>query len=226
MMIDYDKLKTAHELAKEASKQREYTFAVQVAISYTGTINYMLKAYLIDEQYCFIDDLITKLQEFTQPKPKYETNQKVWYLIYSEEWIPLSGKIQRIDTKSFDCLVDGNLWPEDQLYTSRETLIDAQIEYWHKLHCEDGRHEYCDDSSGYKRSCLHCGKSEFEVAIKSFAQESCQHEGGNTTGTEQICDKCLAWRPNQVQESCLHESDMEHCRNISYVKCTKCGEFY
>ena len=129
-MIDYQKLQLAHELASELARQNEFTFAIQVAIGYCGTINYMLKAYLIDEQYMHIDELITKLRGLVKQEPKYEIGQTVWFVVLSDNWNPIESTILQYDPLISKYFLAGTWFRENEIYPSKEALIEAQMEYW------------------------------------------------------------------------------------------------
>jgi hypothetical protein len=92
-----------------------------------------------EDFYC-LDALISKLELILKDKtkPKYEVGQTVWYLLYEE--------IQESKIKGIDVTPDGmyrkdyllyhlesGYWKEEQLHSSREALIEHQIEYWNKL---------------------------------------------------------------------------------------------
>lgn len=141
-MIDYDKLKLAHELAEKLS--------IYLEIQTRTLANHRLPAdfcckVVVDgdelEFYCF-DDLITKLKELTQdkPKPKYGIGQEVWHL--GDEFVPESGKVIDIDLSSDEMyLVEENngdgvgWWVEERLYPSLENLLGAMVDYWGNLYC-------------------------------------------------------------------------------------------
>lgn len=134
-MIDYEKLKIAHDLVYKAAKERGNIIAIQVMINYDGVINYTLKGFLIDEQCYSIDVLIEKLKKITKKHPKYKTGQLVWRL--NDEYEPKSFLITGFEDGLY---LDGNEsglilsgWEESQLYETKDDLINAQINYWQSL---------------------------------------------------------------------------------------------
>lgn len=133
-MIDYDKLRTAHELADKIDCICEFDIftnenASLFKINYERIDRYFHK----HESYINIDNLITKLTELTQSKPKYEIGQEVWFIDCEDE-------IDKLIVGSIDSSGENNNYyysdqggcvkDSDGLYLSREALIEAQIDYW------------------------------------------------------------------------------------------------
>lgn len=139
-MIDYDKLKIAHELADKyvcynhenctltnTYYARAYGHYYDIVTPTLGTLNFKT-----------IDSLISKLKELTQPdKPKYEVGQEVWFVRGSytnfkpEKSFVRGHQDGYINFFDRDNVVFQVL--EEQVYPSREDLIESQIEYWHSL---------------------------------------------------------------------------------------------
>jgi len=141
-MIDYEKLKEAHELADKYAKDNKQ--AVYISIGhYTYEdmpCNFRLTIYdWFDEIYKDIDDLITNLKKLTKTEPKYKVGQKAACLHREEiieftiEKVELQGKEFWYSFRHDEHQV--NRFIESILYPSREALIDAQIEYWQKQLC-------------------------------------------------------------------------------------------
>jgi hypothetical protein len=220
-MIDYDKLNVAHELAEKLrSKDNYVVLDFELLFRSDGTVcqTYEYRPFKGDMlSFDNIDDLIAKLQELTRSKPKYEIGQEVWLLgLDNKAW---RAEIDDYDSTAVECyfIKEDRWYREDELFPTREALIDAQIEYWHSKHCEDGRHEFIDDYTGYKSKCVHCDKPEFtKTCLKN--QEKSTH----------YTMMYMASTP------CEHESDGRiYCEGISDIairgqklKCMKCGEFY
>src|SRR5277367_5107582 len=83
-MIDYDKLKLAHELAdKLESIDWEIYFRKGKGQDYYFRLSCSFKRnHDFDEEYSTIDELISKLQELTQViKTKYRVGQFIWVLM-------------------------------------------------------------------------------------------------------------------------------------------------
>src|ERR1700735_72186 len=85
-MIDYNKLKQAHELGAILSNTIDYPvfIAVQQEERLEGEICvlYTFRAAGDASIYRNIDDLIANLPPLTHPKPKYEVGQEVFYLFH------------------------------------------------------------------------------------------------------------------------------------------------
>ena len=128
-MIDYQKLKIAHELCNESF---DYHFT---ALFWCGS---SIKLYLFENDNLLLttsnlDDLITKLKELTQPKPKYDIGQTVFW-IFNGKSIE-SAKITALPTEDIDYYMIlkndyHSAWKEDKLFASKEELIQLQIDYW------------------------------------------------------------------------------------------------
>ena len=101
-MIDYEKLKLAHELANEYSKSKKWDQLIYISVGMSKLeLRYSIEIYKNSEDmnikfddgcqftYC-IDELITKLQELTKPNPKYEVRQKAWACLGQN--VPDDGK--------------------------------------------------------------------------------------------------------------------------------------
>ena len=93
-----------------------------------------------------LDLLISELTELTQtqkPKPKYEVGQEIWFIDYPSSKYETNIKIINLPVISIDCDLDvvryffssdyGYEIKEQDLYLSREELIETQIEYWQSL---------------------------------------------------------------------------------------------
>ena len=128
-MIDYQKLKLAHEICGNTD---DYYFDISFGDEEIGIYLYKAndyKAELIND-FNNLDDLITKLQELTQPKPKYKIGHEVYHAGRDEVPI-LTMKIDEIGFKTYS---NSYIYYGDEgevqkcyLYPSREALIQAQI---------------------------------------------------------------------------------------------------
>lgn len=107
-MIDYEKLKLAHDLAEENN----------IAIQYN-----LPNERLVTDN---IDDLLSLIQQLTEPKPKYKVGDKVWFQYCGE----IENKIVDEESLSWVNIVTG-------LYPNRKDLIEAQIDYWTSLKKEE-----------------------------------------------------------------------------------------
>jgi hypothetical protein len=137
-MIDYDKLKQAHELADKYAAESSNTVVIY---SYRDINEFNLSLYVNGIEVFAkpsLDKLIDMLKKFTTPDPKYNIGQELWWVNgVTERWTPdiVSG---RITHRKF---IDG-FWVygrgmyeigENCLYTSRDELIEGHIAYWESL---------------------------------------------------------------------------------------------
>lgn len=79
---------------------------------------------------------LTKLEELTQPQPKYKVGQEVWHALGLSRCTILRSVVESFYSaqEGFVYYLDNSpSLNEDWLYQSREALIDAQLEYWTNL---------------------------------------------------------------------------------------------
>jgi len=206
-MIDYDKLKLAHELAEKLS------FDDWMLKHCHGNLDKYFVLEFIDnerlwneEEFKKIDDLIIRLQELTQPKPKYKEGVEVWFIDLPVNVIHCAKvlKVRDYDEYVIDNSQTGTKedFEENELYPSKAHLIAAQIKYWSSLgkNCEE--------------ECKHALSTKFPIGYDDWVQ----------------CEKC-----KEYTRECQHESDNFIYDNEGQVcwekqsphnKCIKCGEFY
>lgn len=137
-MIDYDKLKLIHELADKLNKP-ENIYDCMITTHYCSgrpvteitcglVIQKSPKESPTTQLFSTLDELIAKLQELTQPKPKYKIGQEVWFIFNNE---PRCFTIYEINGSRY--ILNGgslSLINEDKLYQSKEELIESQIWHW------------------------------------------------------------------------------------------------
>lgn len=192
-MIDYEKMKIANDIAEKYSIQHGICLGINIifgnhALGNSEPLRYEMN---IGEIFKFtnIDDLIIKLcvlTEHEQPKPRYEIGDKVWFRVYGREWNEFSAVIENYKDNRYWVAQD---WmPERLLYSSRESLIEAQIEYWKKLY--DAAEEERRTISVYE--CCKCNKLIF--GGRTCPCESNQHDN-----------------PKQCDHASLEEGDMRKC---------------
>jgi hypothetical protein len=141
-MIDYDKLKLAHELALKI----DYAFSHKFVLERFNNNNLHQVFELWGENYSNIyshnvDDVISKLQELTgELKHKYQAGDEVWLIDDSEICTAIIDKYDNEEYLLRHCaqidsgMNTGKGWTaKDKLYPSREALIEAQIDYWQSL---------------------------------------------------------------------------------------------
>jgi hypothetical protein len=135
-MIDFEKIKKAINLAQMISKQESIYIHIDIQI---GDSDEFLSFGFLDpnEQYKYwfhnIDDLIAKLEELIKPESKYEVGQTIWFIDSENEICSLIIEhINFIDGIIHYCQNSkGWMLPEsERLYSSKEALIQDQIDYW------------------------------------------------------------------------------------------------
>lgn len=215
-MIDYEKLKIAHELAVELDQR----CSIEVAFFRYGRPRYLFNAQEFQDSFCCksIDDLITKLQELPEPKPKYKVGQKVWMTVVCGYKLDVdSAHITSIIINNgqieytHDCGGNDFYVLESDLYATKEDLIEAQIQYWTCLKTEEKSTENKDVSI----------ISDFLGKIKGLK---------TTTNDLPInTDLVSNHSADELEKVCDHINDgMIHMVKDGdfKAKCTKCGEFY
>jgi len=224
-VIDYDKLKLAHELARQyylmTLKQISFSIApLENHTEYTLSLNHE-----DIDAWSNIDELISKLQELTaELKPKYKVGQFVYYCCDNGDICNgiIKGIFKDINGKDIIELENPNARLFiNSIYPSRESLIEEQIEYWKSLKDKTPREKFKDEIEKYNNECKECAP-RFE------------------------CPRCnKSWSSCQCKLECDHESDKKFYANIGgimrsisnnrlvlnakyelYAKCKKCGEFY
>lgn len=150
-MIDYDKLKTAYDIASSF----KYWIAITVYSNLQNIAHledehkFRLQIdeddFHLDETYYDIDELIAKLKELTKPRlpePKYHPGQRVYVL--------RNGNIAEVEiveavwsegeSSYYYEMKDPHLylwWYESEIFPTKRLLIDNQIEYWNGLKNEE-----------------------------------------------------------------------------------------
>src|ERR1700728_2025863 len=236
-MIDYNKLKQAHKLGAILSSSIDYPvfIAVQQEERFEGEICvlYTFRAAGDASIYRNIDDLIAKLQELTQPKPKYEVGQEVHWINISHQiksdiiWQiseDARGIIYHFDKPNYSAVYAAEVYP------TKQALIESQIRYWAKLGAkepDEPEPEECPHDKkimglGNDFICKHCDEY--------VNNEECEHDyqpnNYGQSNLEYQCTKCKVWK------ECQHESDGEvnlqqysdMSARTEYFKCKKCGE--
>lgn len=133
-MIDCEKLKMAHTLTSKIHLGKLAMFYSE----HDGVEYYFSYAEPLDKNYYLdIDDLIAKLRELTQPEAKYKVGDTIWF---SNQHMAIDYlKIESIDIVENDIFYRGNgcqVALSDKIYSSKNELIDAQIEKLRKMKYE------------------------------------------------------------------------------------------
>jgi hypothetical protein len=249
-MIDYNKLKLAHELAKNIPYQYvEIQSRIIVRTSIKSRSWFLLE--IEDEvrpyeevEFYEIDELISKIHELAQdkPKPKYEVGQAVWVASDHEIHSYVIRKIKH-DKAGFiydDC-ENWEVYEED-LFPSKQALIEAQIEYWEGLkyvkHCDKCGNGHTSDSPCYKVNPTFDikGFSSLKNKEKSTHNDDmltpstqnlsscCSVHTGITDECQQIISK-METVDNQSNQDEVDSHGCQHEHNFSAgFRCIKCGE--
>jgi len=239
-MINYEKLKIAHELAKKSDARMwhyvdknkdnasgyEFQILTDDAFERWGKHSYTTND---------IDEVIAKLQELTQPNPKYKQEQTVWFLSQCMHNEIEDGNISEAEYQDgvllYSIYNKRDYWQEHQLYPTKSALIEAQIATWLRMKdelCKKCGLDLLDTQYSSYFSCQHewekCEyQPQFEGEIKGFNQADytlCK----STTEYCQVSGAKL--------DKCQHEPDgREHVMTdeggcLIMNRCKKCGEFH
>lgn len=138
-MINYNKLKLAHELAGKLNERLDITVCYFVAdCQPTFVLDHA--DFKNNVTSCNLDDLIAKLKRLTKTEPRYRIRQKVWMTVINGFKLDIdSARItwSRFNNGQNEYTIDS--CPNDfyilesELHPTREDLIDAQIKYWESL---------------------------------------------------------------------------------------------
>jgi hypothetical protein len=216
-MIDYEKLKVAHELINKIDEI--YEVSVQHHFSHTRGDKFILwtkngvAQFGIEE----MDDLIAELKELTkpeEPKSRFHVGQEIWF-INSYDKI-CSFCIDKICKETGEETYYYNKYNQavgerDGLYSTKQELIEAQIQYW----CEIKRKHIFEEPNNIT---FNISERYTEGFNRDYAL--------SPEGQEKIRQglKELALIEENATE-CQHESQTPG-RKDNVQMCTKCGEFY
>ncbi len=163
---------------------------------------------------------IDKIEELVEPEPKpkndYSVGSKWWFLDGpSFETYPEPRFIEITEQNKNHYRVDEEWWP------SRESLIEAQIEYWQSLKSP----EFEGEIKGFNE----CVKENIKEALLRGQELYHSHMESNSSLARMPCN-------DVYPEQCEHESDgiVYFSKNFfefskfpsGRMKCKKCGEFY
>lgn len=252
-MIDYNKLKLAQELNSKLPSG--YCITHHWDMNACGDYFRLYDRNGVKD-FHDLDDLIAKLRELTQTKPKYEVGQIVAYI--DEDNAPAEFIIEGIcdffsHAYSYWESKEDDIWHlESELYPSKEVLLGAMVDYWGNLYCQHVGETY--DGINFMQP-------SFEGAIKGFNDiqinqdevdlHRCQHECDGISGASFVdgiryrsrCRKCGSFFDEITREEYFklihrHTWDgkfydavtKEPCdmkNTMLFVcKCADCGEWY
>lgn len=129
-MIDYEKLKIAHEIAQNIGIDTGESTKISCNF-YDWGYDYDVTQKGVSMGFSDIDIMLIFLLELTQPKPKYAVGQEVWYLNNNEI---KSLKIAYIVLPHYRSAGLEGCWVNElHLFPTKQALIQSQIDYWTKL---------------------------------------------------------------------------------------------
>lgn len=169
-MIDYKKLALAHSLAEKAIENGVESIVIEFN-SYHGLAANCGHALFLGNggtlENCDIDTIIDKLHELIKPNPKYRLDKIVWLYNYHDN---------KIDSFKIDAITKSNLTysgescdgsycyeevPENDLYSSKEALIQAKFEYWKKERISASTTcKQCGMERFFDNQCYQCGATD------------------------------------------------------------------
>ena len=197
-MIDFEKLKMAHELA---ANSEEYYF--EGAFGINGDSDYQIFDTNHDSHGFFDneDSLLEKIRELTQPEPKYKPGETWWYIDdYNEPQCFLINETNKDWSRK-----DDEWWP------TKSALIEAQIKYWSDMREEKPQEPQYHHSRQYADALIS------GLCAPQIGTTGCQHESdGCRYDTRQL----------RMEYSPIDKTWDELLEVGCYNKCIKCGEFY
>jgi len=216
-MIDYEKLQEAHELLAESPEN----YAEILLGDMDGINIFMLYG---RKKYGFksLDDFMKKLQELTQPKPKYEVGQILWFVDYLNDKYGPSLELKNLPVVSIDFdpdtiryfLSDDYGWTlkESELFPTKSALIQSKIDYWTCLKNEEISTQ---DKNISTQSTLK--EADINNNQEGVGLSGCQHEtDGSGYAKTLLGTICFPFKsPTLLPVDCL----------VQY-KCIKCGDYY
>ena len=197
-MIDYEKLRTAHELADKLAKEQRRAITVSIMFMVYGEQpEYYLYRFGYDNPIFKgnIDKLIDELKELTRPEPKYKVGDMVWVHTGNDTESMIIGGIDanhscgiwyhdHSDIPDFQRC--GYL--EEQLYSSREALIDAQIQHWQSLKDESVTDKFVADCSKFDHQAW--TDHSKDESVTDCNPLECEHEWVGDVLQITQCKKC------------------------------------
>lgn len=225
-MIDYEKLKIAHEMGKKLPTGISVTLSINSGdIHKSYELSMIIQTEETIEHINTIDELIAKLRELTKPEPKYKVGD-TWWFLDGPDFItyPLPQSLLITEENKNWFRADEEWWP------SRESLIQAQIDHWIELKQEHCEHNYSvmriERTDTQSKSIPVCSKCGMDMPKEGFTPNTNQV----LTNTELVyCEheSLENSEPSSTNSECQHESD--GTMRLSYSgcsKCIKCGEIY
>ena len=168
-MLDYKELELAHQMAEKAGVKILYAYQNK-----SGSFVHWIG----------IEQLSLEMKELTQPKPKYEIGQEVWFCqrhLNTDFLIPVSFKIRAIYPNEYNILYCGEYEAtEENLFSTREDLIKHQIQYWEGLRVNGILDK--DDAN--------LSQVDIDINLQQSGVDRWQHESDGTWCNGLTCIKC------------------------------------
>lgn len=133
-MIDYEKLKQAHELTKLYSKIYEHLSGINMIFDDERCIRIEFEnKHTI--KFSSLDELIEHLLKLTQPLRKYKIDECVWFCNGSQEYSEVSIEGYTGRTMYLVLTKEGYRFnaSECNLYPSLMHVINSQLTFWEQL---------------------------------------------------------------------------------------------
>lgn len=228
-MIDFEKLKIATEICK---KSLDYYFRVDFCVrNNSDKLDiYLMSGDEIEESFDSLDELIAKLNELTQPEPKYKKSQLVWFLddiyrirsrVVRDSWIA-----EDIDTGEKEYAYDVSMQHpmcESNLFPTRQSLIEHQLQYWQSMSMT--QMSLSESGSLIRED----SKPDIQSNQPQVDVDRCQHEWDGVLKSKNPnlgnCKKC-GEECYVALTQCQHEPKPTHGEQFEYQTCVKCGEHY
>ncbi len=151
IMIDYDKLKLAMNLAEKYYNETGEMGVIELNFSF-ACHTYLHKLWInsVAHNCSDIDEIITKLQSLLKPETKYKLSDDVWFM---HDGLLMCGIVDRINFYN-ECVIyhvsaidDGFTMGEGLLFSTRQALIEHQIKYWSNMQARDFEDEIVTENS-------------------------------------------------------------------------------
>ena len=246
-MIDYEKLKIAHEIMIKANRYYcvyEFGWSDKVRFQVFNDENDIILFTAFDE-----DDLILRLKGLTQPEPRYKIGDEVFITWHG--YIEEARVVDRTSHERYQVMLnDGGQVSriESEIFPTRQALIEHQIEYWSKLLQKDCKHfyKYYQEGDG-TYDCDDCGlvgiKDDIQSNQPQVDVDRCQENTLRFYGDKEQMARQFAEMEDSYSGSTVPVVDVDRCQHdpvsimgvpyevtmehgFKYKKCIKCGEFY
>ena len=169
-MIDYEKLKKAHELAEKLSYESDEIIRIYT-VFYQKNKPFVSAENDFDEIARGEDAIIAKLTELTQPEQKYK---EAWYIhngdVLSTEVLNKPGYIccDKTERNAIG----------RHMYETKEALIEAQIKYWQSLHPDYQPLPMSSGGCGVIEECRHESDGSYCINSLGKSGDKCKKCGG------------------------------------------------